>query len=182
MDNPAVEVLARERDQLAANIEAKAAELRADRERLRGIEEGIAKLTGDPVPVRVRKRKRPSGPTVQDLILGIVVNFHTVGLTRSDISEKLAEGGRETSDNSVLSQLSRLKRDGRIYKQDGRWYASDGEIEAAKQAADQNEASADASETERAGPARPAPSNPFNPPSEANAKEDKAWFGKPSGD
>ena len=162
MENPAVEVLTRERDQLAASIEARAAELRADRERLRGLEAGISKMTGDPIPVRARKRERLSGPTIQDLVVGMLVKYNMVGLTRADISEKLAAAGRETSDNSVLSQLSRLKQAGRIYKEDGRWYPSDDEIEAARTVADENGASADASEAKAEGPVHPSAFSPFD--------------------
>jgi hypothetical protein len=110
--NTAVEVLRRERDQAKEQINA----LRA---RVREMDDAINLLEGN---VGNSPSAKADGD-LKDMVFQLVVGAGKVGTTPRDIAQKLSMNGRPTSDASVSSTLSRLKRDdNKVYNDRGYWY------------------------------------------------------------
>lgn len=116
--NPAIEVLQRERDQVATAIDEMSDLLKDARAKQKSIDEALALLTGQPIPER---GKSGGGPRLNDLILD-TLKVDGMGQTPAEIAELLTESGRETANTTVSSMLSRMKKDGEAENRDGRWF------------------------------------------------------------
>lgn len=112
--NHAVQVLLNERETIVAGIERMQAELKDAKTALRSIDDAISQLTGVPSPAL-----RPEGPTLKDLILA-QLDFER-DQTPLEIASALTASGRDTSNTSVSSILSRLKVDGLVEKTGEGW-------------------------------------------------------------
>ncbi|RWD60442.1 MAG: hypothetical protein EOS36_21050 [Mesorhizobium sp.] len=110
----AISILSAERDALAVRIDAMQADLKEAKSNLRSLEEAIAQLTGAPAPPL-----RSEGPTLKELILEQLDGLE--GKTPLEIANAISAAGRETSNTSVSSILSRLRADGLADKDGDRW-------------------------------------------------------------
>ncbi|WP_306025827.1 hypothetical protein [Oceaniradius stylonematis] len=119
--NPAIAVLTQERDDTAASIETLTERLKEARAKQKSLDEAIAVLTGQPVP----ERGRGSGPTLNDLIRD-TLSADGMGHTPAEIADLLTRNGRETTNTTVSSILSRLRKDGQAENRDGRWFLPNG--------------------------------------------------------
>lgn len=115
--NPAITVLTQERDETAAEIERLSERLKEARAKQRSLDEAIAVLTGQPVP----ERGRATGPTLNELILSLL-SSEGPGHSPAEIAESLTKGGRETTNTTVSSLLSRMKKEGQAENREGRWF------------------------------------------------------------
>jgi len=110
----AVEILKRERGEAVERI-------RALKSRVRDLDRAIDVLESQPAP-------GGSARLAGDLKSGITKSLaavHPSGMTPKDIAARLAQAGRETSDASVSSTLSRLKHDGTVANKGGLWFLTD---------------------------------------------------------
>ncbi|RWP58003.1 hypothetical protein [Mesorhizobium sp.] len=112
--NHAVQVLLTERENISASIEKMQADLKDAKVALRSIDDAIAHLTGAPATTA-----RSEGPTLKELILEQLSVDRD--LTPLEIASALSASGRETSNTSVSSILSRLKADGLAEKAGDGW-------------------------------------------------------------
>ncbi|MER9080037.1 hypothetical protein [Mesorhizobium sp. M0220] len=103
-----------ERETIVVSIEKMQAELKDAKASLRSIEDAISQLTGVPSPAA-----RSEGPTLKDLILN-QLEFDR-DQTPLEIANALTASGRETSNTSVSSILSRLKMDRLVEKAGDGW-------------------------------------------------------------
>lgn len=114
--NPAVWVLTQERDRASAELDRLQSEIKAVRYTLRSVEDAIAILTGQPAVAR------PEGVTLKELVME-QVRATADGMTPLEIANAITLSGRETSNTSVSSILSRLKKDEAVYQKGDRWHA-----------------------------------------------------------
>ncbi|MBA3448641.1 MAG: hypothetical protein H0T56_13765 [Pseudaminobacter sp.] len=110
----AVQVLLTERETISASIEKMQAELKDAKSALKSVDEAIAHLTGAPAP-----NFRQDGPTLKELILEQI--SEEGGKTPLEIAHAITTAGRETSNTSVSSILSRLRADKLVDKTGDRW-------------------------------------------------------------
>jgi hypothetical protein len=111
--NGALTILKRERDEAAEKI-------RELRTRIRDLENAINVLQGQPPTVH-------PGRGVGDLkktVLNKLNDFGIDGATPKELAEALTRAGRQTSDASVSSTLSRLKNDSLVANRAGKWFAA----------------------------------------------------------
>lgn len=118
MNNPAIMVLTHERDQTAAEIERLSDDLKEARAKLRSLDEAIATLTGQPAP----ERGRGTGPTLNEQVSEVLQE--KPGKTPAEIADILTANGRETSNTTISSILSRMRKEGEVENRDGRWFLS----------------------------------------------------------
>jgi hypothetical protein len=129
MDN-VVAILIRERASAAERADACSAELRDLRQRMREIDDAVELLNGH---IPAVKPSRSTGGELKTLILNCVQSHGSEGVTAREIAASLTFRGRETSEPSASSTLSRMKTDGEVENRQGRWYprttkASDTEV------------------------------------------------------
>ena len=108
--NSAVEILLRERGQALDQVR----ELRA---RVRDLDAALTLLGHDVIE---RSGSRGGGELktkVLETLLGA-----SEGKTPKEIASAISQGGRQTSDQSVSSTLSRLKGEARVTNQYGKWF------------------------------------------------------------
>ncbi|QND67083.1 hypothetical protein HB777_26260 [Mesorhizobium loti] len=110
----AVSILIAERGTLADRIEQLQSDLKEAKGNLRSLDEAIALLTGAPAP-----SLRPDAPTLKDLILEQLDGIE--GKTPLEIANAISAAGRDTSNTSVSSILSRLRADGLADKDGDKW-------------------------------------------------------------
>ncbi|MBX9882848.1 MAG: hypothetical protein K2X73_12835 [Sphingomonas sp.] len=119
--NPAVALLEREREAIRAAIAEAEVKLRTDRATLRSIEEAISTLSGG-AAAAAQDTQPHNGTRLKDTVLEVIGSL-TGGGTTAVIQKGLADRGRPTDVNSLLSTLSRLKAAGLIHKRSDRlWY------------------------------------------------------------
>ncbi len=119
MDN-VVAILNRERATAMERLDALTAEGRDLRQRVREIDNAVTLLNGH---TPVVKPSRASGGSLQALVLECVKTYGADGVTAKDVAASLTAGGRETSEPSVSSTLSRMKQDGGVENRNGKWFA-----------------------------------------------------------
>lgn len=125
--NSALEILRRERDAFAEQAKAL-------RVRIKELDAAIA-LLGErsSAPKVVQKGDADLNTLVTDILTGA----GTVGLVAKDITVALGKMGRETTDASVSSVLSRLKGKSKVRNDSsGRWFAVSEEPENSEDADD----------------------------------------------
>lgn len=110
----AVEVLRRERDQ--AKDQMAALKLR-----VRELESAIALIEGSAAGAGQRPGRDGD---LKDRVLDLVTAAGAEGSTPRAMAAQLTASGRATSDASVSSTLSRLKKDQKVYNERGLWFAS----------------------------------------------------------
>lgn len=116
--NGALEILRRERDEAAEQI-------RVLRYRIKDLDSAISVLEGQPIPSR---QGRGSG----DLKLSVLKKLKEAGATGGtpkELADALTREGRQTSDASVSSTLSRLKGESKVINRSGRWFAASDEAD-----------------------------------------------------
>jgi hypothetical protein len=113
MVNGALEILRRERDDAAEHI-------RTLRARIRDLDSAIGVLEGQPV---ASKSGRGTGDLKQS-VLNKLAEAGEAGGTPKELADNLTRDGRQTSDASVSSTLSRLKAESRVINRNGRWFAA----------------------------------------------------------
>lgn len=112
--NHAVQVLLGERDTIAISIDKLQADLKEAKAALRSLDDAISQLTGAPAPPL-----RPDGPTLKELVLDQLDEVD--GKTPLEIANAISVTGRETTNTSVSSILSRLRADGLVDKNGDKW-------------------------------------------------------------
>lgn len=112
--NGAVEILKRER--LQAQEEVKV--LRA---RIRDLDSAISLLDA----TAASESSRPQGDLKQK-VLSHLIAVAGGGATPSQIASAITAAGRQTSEQSVSSTLSRLKGEGKVRNASGSWFAANG--------------------------------------------------------
>jgi hypothetical protein len=115
--------MATARDQMKT-IKEELERVRSEIERLR-LEEGVlnrlmAKLTGEPSTPTPQPRKRATN--VKPLVLEIVNQAGSAGITSADVATRVQERIPEVARDSVGSILSRLKGDGAFVYVGERYY------------------------------------------------------------
>jgi hypothetical protein len=120
--NGALEILRRERDDAAEQI-------RALRVRIRDLDSAISVLEGQ--PVQTRHGRAPGDFKVS--VLTRLKELGEQGGTPKELAASFIRDGRNTSDASVSSTLSRLKGESKVSNRNGRWFAvnSDGDSQTA---------------------------------------------------
>jgi hypothetical protein len=123
MSNAAVEILKDEKAKLASELEAHKEAVRSLNRKLREIDAAILHLVGDDdvVVSGITRQSRGTGPRLADLVAEALPR-EGVGTTALEISKQLTKSGRETSNTTVSSILSRMRRDGFAVKRGGHWY------------------------------------------------------------
>ena len=114
----AITILETQRNQLIAQIKQAEQTLRDQRASLRSIEDALNVLAGSAPPTYgAPKPKTEIGKgTFKDLVVDVIVSRQS-GISTTDILTELETRARPTDRNSLLSTLSRAKRDDRtIYK------------------------------------------------------------------
>ena len=106
-----VAILMRERAGAAERVEACTAELRDLRQRVREIDDAVALLTGH---TPAAKPSRSTVGELKSLILKCVRTYGLEGVTAREVAASLTSSGRETSEPSASSTLSRMKADGEV--------------------------------------------------------------------
>lgn len=106
----ALEILKRERDEASENI-------RTLRTRIKDLDQAIAILEGQPAAGRAGK---PSGD-LKLIVLNQLRGAGSFGATPKEIATSLTNEGRQTSDATVSSVLSRLKGEAKVANFGGRW-------------------------------------------------------------
>jgi hypothetical protein len=119
MDN-VVAILNRERATAMERLDALTVEGRDLRQRVREIDNAVTLLNGH---TPVVKPSRASAGGLQVLVLDCVKTYGADGVTAKDVAASLTVGGRETSEASVSSTLSRMKQDGGVENRNGKWFA-----------------------------------------------------------
>ena len=115
--NGAVEILMRERAQAQEQLKV----LRA---RIRDLDSAISLLDAS----AANASPRPQGDLKQK-VLAHLRDLHGSGATPSQIASALTSAGRQTSDQSVSSTLSRLKGEGKVRNSSGHWFAANEAID-----------------------------------------------------
>jgi hypothetical protein len=113
--NGALEILRRERDDAAEQI-------RLLRVRIKDLDAAISLLEGQPASAK-------NGRATGDLKLSVLKKLDEAGIaggTPKELADKLTSEGRQTSDASVSSTLSRLKAESKVANRNGRWFAVNG--------------------------------------------------------
>jgi hypothetical protein len=110
--NGAVEILRRERLQAQEQVKV----LRA---RIRDLDSAIALLDAS----ATNESQRPQGD-LKHKVLAYLSELSGRGATPNEIASALTAAGRNTSDQSVSSTLSRLKAEGRVRNASGNWFAA----------------------------------------------------------
>jgi hypothetical protein len=110
--NGAVEILVRERAQAQEQVKA----LRA---RIRDLDSAISLLDAS----AANASHRPQGDLKQK-VLAHLSGLDGRGATPKEIAAAITSAGRQTSDQSVSSTLSRLKGEGRVRNSSGEWFAA----------------------------------------------------------
>ena len=110
--NGALEILRRERIQAQE-------QMKALRTRIRDLDSAISLLDAS----AANESQRPQGDLKQK-VLAYLDGLDGDGATPSQIASALTAAGRQTSDQSVSSTLSRLKNDGRVRNSNGQWFAA----------------------------------------------------------
>lgn len=125
--NPAISVLVAERKSLLASIKEAEVTLREKRAALRSIEDAIAQLGGgDSGSEQEPQRPAMVGKSMREMIEQMLRQSPN-GLRTTEIAERLQVIGRQTTVNSVLSTLSRLRHLNVIGKgDDGNWHYETG--------------------------------------------------------
>lgn len=109
--NGAVQILIRERTQAQEQVKA----LRA---RIRDLDSAILLLDAS----AANASQRPQGDLKQKVLAHL--SDLSAGATPRDIASALTAAGRQTSDQSVSSTLSRLKGEGKVRNSSGHWFAA----------------------------------------------------------
>lgn len=115
-----VAILIRERATAVERCDALSSELRELRQRVREIDDAVALLSGHTPCARP---PRASGGDLKALILACVQTYGRDGVTARDVAASLTAGGRETSEPSVSSTLSRMKAEREVENRHGKWFA-----------------------------------------------------------
>lgn len=136
--SPALDVLQRERDVVAADIERMSDELKFARAKLKSLNQAIDLLAGS-LPATGRSRDQ-SMPTLKELIVE-KLSQQELGRTPAEIAGILTEAGRATGNTTVSSILSRLRKEGAAEKRGNYWYLSGTSIDAKTASVDQEEMS-----------------------------------------
>jgi hypothetical protein len=110
--NSAVSILRRERD--AAAEEAKALRIR-----IKDLDAAIAVLEQQAPPAK--NDKRPD-KDMKSLVIEALAAAGSEGLLLKDIVSALAANGRNSTEPSVASTLSRLKSDAKVDNDRGKWF------------------------------------------------------------
>ena len=118
-ENPAIEVLARERDAAAADAERLSAQVRELRTKIRALEDAIRRLQ----PEEGEEMAAPTGGagTLNERVVEHL-RFDGEGETPQSIADAITAEGRDTSNTTVSSILSRLRKAGKAEKRGSRWY------------------------------------------------------------
>jgi hypothetical protein len=111
--NGALEILKRERDDASEQI-------RLLRTRIRDLDSAIAVLEGQPA---ISRGGRPAGD-FKASVLKKVRDAGSAGATPKELADSFTREGRQTSDASVSSTLSRLKGESLVSNRNGRWFAA----------------------------------------------------------
>jgi hypothetical protein len=115
--NGAVEILMRERAQAQEQVKV----LRA---RIRDLDSAISLLDAS----AANASRRSQG----DLKQKVLAHLHELGgsgATPKEIASAITSAGRQTSDQSVSSTLSRLKSEGKVRNSSGQWFAANEQID-----------------------------------------------------
>ena len=115
-----VSILQRERASAQSRLDELSTEARDLRQRIREIEDAISVLSGH---VSAPRPLKSFGGNLQSLIMSHLASAGTAGSTARDIAAAIRADGRETSEPSVSSTLSRMKGDGEVENRQGRWFA-----------------------------------------------------------
>ena len=119
MDN-VLSILDRERVAAQFRVDELSVEMRDLRQRVREIDDAMAVLSGHTPALRP---VRGSGGKLQTLILACLKAYGAGGANVREIAASLAADGRETSEPSVSSTLSRMKSEGDVENRNGKWFA-----------------------------------------------------------
>ena len=135
MDN-VVAILIRERGTAVERCDALSSELRELRQRVREIDNAVALLTGH---VPSARPARAHGGELKSLILGCVQAYGREGVTAREVAASLTASGRETSEPSASSTLSRMKAEGEVENRHGKWFFKTSEASDAETSEASNE-------------------------------------------
>lgn len=111
--NEALQILRRERSEAADQI-------RVLKTRIRGLDQAIGVLEGQPV-------QAAGGRAPGDFKLSVLTKLRelaALGGTAKELAEAFVIAGRTTSEASVSSTLSRLKAESLVTNRSGRWFAA----------------------------------------------------------
>lgn len=111
--NGALDILKRERDDSAEQI-------RVLRARIKDLDSAIGILEGQPVSTGNRR----SSGDLKGRVLSKLEELGNTGGTPRELAESLTHDGRQTSDASVSSTLSRLKGESKVANRNGRWFVA----------------------------------------------------------
>lgn len=115
-----VAILLRERASAAERVDSCAAELRELRQRMREIDDAVALLNGH---APTSKPSRSGVGELKLLVLNCVRSYGREGVTAREVAASLTSSGRETSEPSASSTLSRMKADGDVENRHGKWFS-----------------------------------------------------------
>ncbi|MBD8892096.1 hypothetical protein [Roseibium litorale] len=123
MSNAAINILKDEKARLVSELDAHKEAVRDLNRKVKEIDAAIFHLIGDgDVPVTESARQpRGSGPRLANLVAQALPR-DGAGTTALEISKQLTDAGRETTNTTVSSILSRMRKDGTAVKKNGFWY------------------------------------------------------------
>ena len=118
--DPAIEILTDELEAVTQQISDISHGLSQAKNKRKSIEKAVSILLGAPDSTPVVERKPGGGPPLADLSVRILRDVGAMAV--DDIMNEIEARGRDAKKPSVLTALSRLKRNKTIRKQeDGRW-------------------------------------------------------------
>ena len=114
-------ILERERGDAQTRLDDLSGEMRDLKQRIREIDEAVTVLSG--VAPTARSSKTGTG-RLQDMILKCLNAYGPTGANVREIVFALKTEGRETSEPSTSSTLSRMKADGEVENRQGKWFVT----------------------------------------------------------
>jgi hypothetical protein len=117
----AIQILEHEKSSAQNRLEELSLEVRSLRQRLRDIEDAIQILGGQQ---SITPQQTGTGSKLRELILLSLNESGVKGATVKEVANALVLRGRDTSEQSISSTLSRMKNDDEVENRNGKWFAA----------------------------------------------------------